>query len=129
MSVQENKEFIRKYLEDISGKPKPAELLQKYMTDQDLIDHILASEIAIPNYRIEIEEMIAEGDLVSVRARTRGFHNGPLGGIPPTGKEVNLPFFITYHVIDGKIVDHWMTRDNTALFQQLGISQLEGTDA
>jgi predicted ester cyclase len=128
MSIQKNKEFIRRYLEDVSGKPKPEELLRKYITDETLIEHILTSEAAFPMYKIEVEEMITEGDLVSVRGLMSGTHLGPFMGIPGTGKSFCLPSFVTYRVVAGKIVDHWMKIDEadvTDLLGQLGITQAQ----
>jgi predicted ester cyclase len=121
MSASENKEFIRKFLEEVSGKPKPVELLQKYITDQTLIDHIIASEAAFPLYALEVDEMIAEGDLVAIRSRHKGVNNGSFMGYPPTGRETDIPGFVTYRIVGGKIVDHWMTFDSAILFRQLGI--------
>jgi predicted ester cyclase len=43
-------------------------------------------------------------------------------GIPPTGKEVSVPFIITYRIAEGKIVQHWMSFDRMALMEQLGVA-------
>jgi hypothetical protein len=40
MNAQENKEFIRKYFEALSGKSKPPELVDQYVAEQLLKDHI-----------------------------------------------------------------------------------------
>lgn len=121
MSAQENKDFVRRYLEAISGKPKPESVVNLYVSEQPLKDHIAMGEAAFPLYTFDIEEMIAEGDLVSVRGRTRGTHKGPFMGIPPTGKSFDVPIFITYRVAGGKIVDHWMLLDTATMMQQLGV--------
>ncbi len=128
MSIQENKEFIRRYLEDVSSKPKTEELLRKYIIDETLIEHILTSEAAFPMYKIEVEEMITEGDLVSVRGLMSGTHLGPFMDILGTGKSFCLPTFVTYRVVAGKIVDHWMKLDEAdiaELLRQLGIPQAQ----
>ena len=121
MTVEENKTFIRRYVEAITGKPKPEEVVRLFVVDETLIDHIRVAEEAFPLYRLDIEEMIAEGDLVAIRARHRGVHRGPFMGIPPTGNEIDVPGFITYRIVDGKIVDHWMLADNLLMMQQLGV--------
>jgi predicted SnoaL-like aldol condensation-catalyzing enzyme len=121
MSVQENKEFVRRYIEAISGKPKPESVQNLYVAEQPLKDHIAVAEEAFPLYAYEIEEMIAEGDLVSLRGRIRGTHKGSFMGVPPTGKSIDVPIFITYRIAGGKIVDHWMLVDNAAVMQQLGL--------
>jgi hypothetical protein len=40
MNAQENKEFVRKYFEALSGKPKPPELVDQFVVEQLLKDHI-----------------------------------------------------------------------------------------
>ena len=123
MSITENKELVLRYLEAINKHPKPLELLQEYLADQPLMDHILYAEQAFPLYWLEVDEMIAEGDLISLRFRLCGVHQGEFMGIPATGKELNVPGFLTYRIAGGKIVEHWMMMDNALMMQQLGVSQ------
>jgi len=123
MSITANKELVRQYLDAINRKPKTIDVLQQYLTDQELIDHIVVAELAFPLYWLEVDEMIAEGDLVSLRVKMRGVHRGEFMGIPPTGKEIIIPGFLTYRIVNGKIADHWMMMDNNLMLQQLGASQ------
>lgn len=128
MTTQGNKEFIRKYFEALSGKPKPPELVDEYVAEQPLKDHIAMNEAAFPNYELRIEQMIAEDDLVAVIGRASGTHQGPFMGMPPTGKSWDVPLHITYRVKDGKIIEHWLVLDTVAFMQQLGmIPSNEGT--
>jgi hypothetical protein len=121
MSHEENKEFIRRYLDAINGKPKPESVLRLFIAEQPLIDHILTAEASWPLYGIDSEEMVAEGDLVSLRGKVRGVQNGPFMGLPSSGKPVDFAIFITYKVQGGKIVDHWMLTDNMTMMQQMGL--------
>ena len=100
MSVQENKAFVRRYLEALSGKDKPRALQDEYIaeSDEELKDHIIFFEASFPHYEVIADDMIAEGDKVAVLARFRGKHKGELLGIAPTGKEVDVAFAITYRV-------------------------------
>jgi predicted ester cyclase len=128
MTTQENKEFIRAYFAAISGKPKSLALVDQYVAEQPLKDHILMNEAAFPGYALSIEQMIAEDDLVSVIGRASGTHKGPFMGVPPTGKSWDVPLHITYRLKDGKIVEHWLVLDTAAFMQQLGmIPSNEGT--
>jgi predicted ester cyclase len=120
MSVEENKAFVQRYLNAVSGKPKTDEVMRLFIAEEPLIEHIRTAEEAFPLYRLDVDEMIAESDLVSVRGHVRGVHRGPFMGMPPSGKEVDFPIFITYRIAGGKIVDHWMLTDNMLLMQQLG---------
>ncbi len=121
MSTAENKEFLRRYLEALSGKPKPASVVDQFVAEQPLKDHIAGAEAGFPEYVLEAVEMIAEGDKVAVKARLKGTHLGPYNGIPATGREVDFLFHITYQIRDGKIIDHWMLVDGVEFMQQLGV--------
>ena len=65
--------------------------------------------------------MTAEENKVIVRARLTGTHLGDFNGIPPTNKEVDFPFAISYTIKDEKIIDHWLIADQMILMEQLGI--------
>jgi predicted ester cyclase len=121
MNAQESKDFIRKYFEALSGKTKTPELVDQYVAEQPLKDHIAMNEAAFPGYELEVERMIAEDDLVAVIGRAKGTHTGLFMGMPPTGKSWDVPIHITYRIEDGKIVDHWMVIDTASFMQQLGM--------
>ena len=128
MNTQENTDFIRRYLEALSGKPKTPELVDQYVAEQSLKDHIAMNEAAFSGYEMRIEGMIAEDDLVSVIGRATGTHRGSFMGMPPTGKSWDVPIHITYRIEGGKIVEHWMVIDTAAFMRQLGmIPSNEGT--
>jgi predicted ester cyclase len=122
-STTENKAFVRRYLDAISGKEKPAALVDQYIAaaDQLLKDHIVGGEIGFPRYELIADEMLAEDDRVMVRFTFRGTHKGEFVGISATGKTVAVPGVIIYRIADGKIIDHWMLMDNMAMMQQLGV--------
>jgi len=119
--IKENKEFIIRYFNDMSGVVKTEELSRQYMTDENLIEHINFFETAFPKYELFIDELIGEGDKVLVRARLSGCHTGEFNGTPPTHKVVDLPFVIRYTISDQKIVDHWLIADQFLMMEQLGI--------
>ena len=126
MSNQENKTLIRRYFAALSGKAKPAATVADYTTDEELKQHIAFFEAAFPRYELLADDMIAEGDQVVVRARFRGTHNGEMMGIPPTGKQADVPFIIIYRIAEDKIVEHWMSVNQLELLQQLGVAPVMG---
>jgi predicted ester cyclase len=117
----DNKTFIRTVYEALSGKDKPKTLVETYIADEALKEHVVIFEAAFPRYIILAEDMIAEGDKVAVRVRFQGVHRGELMGIPATGKGVDLPFQIIYQIAGGKIAQHWMSVDQMSLMKQLGV--------
>ena len=121
MSTEDNKTFIRRYFEALSGKDKATAVVNRYVSDEELKHHIAFYEAAFPNYELIAEDMIAEGDKVVVRSTFRGTHKGDLMGIAPTGKQVTMPLMLIYRIADDKIVEHWMQADALGMLQQLGV--------
>ncbi len=126
-TIAENKEFVIRYLNALSGKPKPESMLREYLDDEELIEHILASEISFPEYELIAEDILAEGDLVAIRGRLVGIHKGDFMGIPPTGRKIDLELFVNYRIANGKIVDHWMILDSAVMMEQLGVELVKQT--
>ena len=122
MSAQENKAFIGRYLKALSGQDKPPEVVDQYVSDSDqgLKEHIAFFEAAFPRYELIADDMVAEGDKVTVRATFTGTHEGDLMGLAPTHKTATVPIMLIYRIADDKIVKHWMVADQMSLMQQLG---------
>jgi predicted ester cyclase len=121
MSTEANKDFIRKYFEALSGKPKPPAVLDEFMTDKDLKKHIIETETAFPEYELVAEDVIAEGDKVVVRASLKAVHTGDMMGIPPTGKTVNGMGIVIYQIKNDKIEKSWISFDRMSMMEQLGL--------
>ena len=66
-----------------------------------------------------IEDILAEGDRVVVRAKMSGTHEGDFMGIPATGKRIDVPFADFVRFEGGKIVEHWSVTDTGAMMEQL----------
>ena len=76
---------------------------------------------AFPDFRLSIDDLLADGDQVVLRWTFTGTHRGPLAGIAASGNAVNLPRGIaTFHLDGGKVDQGYMTWDKYALLQQLG---------
>lgn len=123
MSTTNNKAFVRRYLDAINGKDKPAVLVDQFISDADAIlkQHIAGFEAGFPHYELKVEDLFGEEDKVAVRFIFHGVQKGEFMGIPATHKEVNVPGIILYRIAEGKIVDHWMQVDAMMLMQQLGV--------
>ncbi len=118
-SAEENKAFIREFIESISGQEKTPELVTSRATSEALIQHIAAIEAAFPRYELIIEDMIAEGNKVAARLRGRATHEGEFAGIAPTGRQVEFDAIAIYQFEDGMITDFWIQADMMSLMQQL----------
>ena len=125
-NLQKNKELVIDYFNAISGVKKTRELLEKYISDKHLIEHIEFFDSVFPAYELYADEMLAEGNRVVVRARAQGRHEGELNGIPPTYKNVEFPFSIGYEIGNNKIISHWLIADQMVLMEQLGVMNAVG---
>jgi predicted ester cyclase len=76
---------------------------------------------AFGDLRFEVEDEIAEGDKVVQRAIMSGRHTGPLAGREPTGREFAVRHVYIWRIADGKIAEHWGSRDDLGLLGQLGL--------
>jgi steroid delta-isomerase-like uncharacterized protein len=83
-----------------------------------------------PDYHYDIEEMIAQGDSVALRCKVSGTHRGMgklpvnggmLVGVEPTQKHFEIQHIHWFNLRDGKIVDHYATRNDIGMMQQLGL--------
>lgn len=113
------------------------ELLDELLTD-DFVDHeappgtpdgrdapkAMLSELrrGFPDLRVIVEDMIAEGDRIAVRARMTGTHQGDYMGIPATGNTVDVAVFDVMQFRDGRISQHWGVTDAMAMMQQMGVA-------
>jgi steroid delta-isomerase-like uncharacterized protein len=66
---------------------------------------------AFPDLVVEIQEMIAERDLVVTRKTLHGTHRETFMGIPASNKKVSLPVIDIIRIQDGQYVEHWGMRD------------------
>jgi predicted ester cyclase len=73
---------------------------------------------------LTIEDTVSQGDRVAMRFRLSGTQSGPVMGIAPTGKKVNITGTGIFKVVDGKATDNWVNFDALGLLQQLGAVQL-----
>lgn len=80
----------------------------------------------VEGFRMNIEEIMAEGDRVTVRATVSGKHTGELMGIPATGKDLNVPLADYFRVQGGKVAEHWGVMDSGTMLMQMGIVKMPG---
>lgn len=74
---------------------------------------------AFPDLRIELEDVIAEGDMVAIRWKTTFTHLGDHLGFPASGKKETLCGSSFIRVEGDKILKGWNQMDLEALFQRL----------
>jgi predicted ester cyclase len=77
---------------------------------------------AVPDRRVTIEDIIAEGDRVVVRARLTGTNRGGFewAGVPPNLNRIDMEYISIYRIEGGKIVECWAINDMMTLTRQIG---------
>ena len=70
---------------------------------------------AFPDFTLTVEDMVAEGDKVTVRHTGTGTHEGEFMGMPATGKSITIPGIDILRVKDGKVVEHGGLTDMSAM--------------
>ena len=140
MSSDANKHVVRAYVETVFNHQQ-LERAHEFVA-ADYLDHAALPGQApglagakhkwamflagLPDLRVTIEELVAEGDKVAVRRSYEGTHQGELLGIPPTGKQVRIGGISIIWLADGKLAEQWEQLDRLALLQQLGVLPTPG---
>ena len=83
-------------------------------------EFIKADRKSIPDQKLIVKMLIAEGDLVAFWCTYTGTQTGQMGPFPPTGKTAELDFSGVHRVENGKVVETWVTWDNITILSQLG---------
>ena len=79
---------------------------------------------AFPDVRIQVDDVIAEGDKVAVRWSGSGTHQGDSLGFAATGTGVQFAGMTIVRVENGKLVEGWNLFDQLGMLQQLGVVNL-----
>ncbi len=74
---------------------------------------------AFPDLKVQIHDMLAEGDKVTTRKSFHATHRGEFFGILPTGKSVVMEVIDIIELRNGKYIGHWGIFDLHGLMTQL----------
>ena len=75
---------------------------------------------AVPDLRVEVQEMLIVGDRVVGRLRFSGHYSGTFQGKAGDGRPVDFIATDIYRIAGGRIAENWHLEDNLTLLQQLG---------
>ena len=78
---------------------------------------------AYSDFRLEVADLVVDGDMVWARNVGSGTNDGPFMGHPPTGRSMRIEVFDVVRVRDGKIVEHWGVPDRLGALFQLGLAR------
>jgi steroid delta-isomerase-like uncharacterized protein len=135
MTVEANKELVRRFYEELWNRGNLA--AAEEIVAQDYVRHDLrpgdappgpAGQMAIaerfraafPDLRLEVEAVVAEGDLVVARWTISGTHTGPWGNVLATHRAVSFAGVNFFRMAHSKIAEIWNVRDDLGLREQIG---------
>jgi predicted ester cyclase len=134
MGIEENKKTLQRYFDELMNDgdySKVNEIIHEDFSgsggggikgieaQKQQRDYMYS---AVPDGRVEILEMIAEGDKIAVFQEVKGTLTGVFQGIKGKGQPIDRVWACIYEFKDGKVI-RGLTRiviDNLSFFQQVG---------
>jgi steroid delta-isomerase-like uncharacterized protein len=121
VTLEGNKALIRRMFEEVIPAGDPTAMRE--IVTADFVDHdpmpgqpagvegaeyvVSTMNVAYPDLRFSIDDLLAEADRVAMRWTLRGTNRGPMLGRPPTGQPVELSATIIWRIQDGKVAERW----------------------
>lgn len=75
---------------------------------------------AFPDIYVTVEDVAGEDEKVYCRFTTRGTHDGPLMGVPPSGKQVTIHEMSCHRLVGGRVVESWIGDNVPNILHQIG---------
>jgi len=136
----ENKALVRRWFEEVWNQGRAASIDE--MLASDAAVHGLGPSLrgpsefkpfqamyrgAFPDIDLQVDDVLAECDLVAARWSGVGTHQGDGLGFMATSKRAQFKGLTIVRVRDGKIVEGWNSFDQLGMLQQLGVVTLPGS--
>lgn len=132
----QNKTTARRVVEEIlsQGKFQVADKIYA----KDFVNHGLYRNAALqvdqaaarwekehlPDLKVTVDLMVAEGDLVTVMWTFRGTNSVPIGSLLATGVRIEVRGITVWRIVDGTIRDEWTSFDELRIVREI-VSQLK----
>ena len=134
MTPEENRALVVRYVEEVWNRGN-VEALDEFVSPDYVLQETPEAEpirgpeglrvyvrslwAAFPDQRLQIDEMVAEGDLVAWRWTMTGTHEGPFLGIQATGRGVRTTGIAMYRICARQIVERHGEVDILGLLEQI----------
>ena len=135
MAIEQNKATARRWSEDLWGRGHLAVADEVIAPDyvrhdpgdpfpargpEDVKRIVAMLRAMLPDLRIDVEDLVAEGDMVVSRYTATATNTVEYMGMPPTGKVIRTPAIQMFRFANGKIAESWAARDDLGTLRQLG---------
>jgi predicted ester cyclase len=124
MSAEANKQLVRRVIAEVVNERNPDALDELAQGDFAELARRWISPFrsSFPDFRMEIVELVAEGDTVVGHFKCSGTHRGEWLGIAPTGRRFEgVDEIYIFHVEDGKLTSAIGVEDTLSRMRQLGV--------
>ena len=135
MSVQENKELVRRLIQEYNNQRNPEVvediLAPDYVGHQapattytkdrvrDFFEKVVPE--SFPDLEDTILQLVGEGDLVVARITRSLTFTGDWGNIPATNQNGSFQMCSVFRIADGQIAEQWLVLDGVTERKLLGI--------
>ena len=129
----QNKAVARSFFEDVLDTGKLEDYPKSHAPDfvahaegrlaslEEDISAAREQRKALPDMRVKVNHIVAEGDMVSVYWTASGKNTAPGWGIPATGKNVSVSGMTLFRFVGGLIQEEWSVFDQYSIMKQLGL--------
>ena len=121
---EQNKDVVRRLVDEVLNAGRLDVVDELYAPDlaPDVKRWIAPFRVSFPDMRMEIIDLIAEGDKVVGRFTCSGTHLGEWLGHAPTGRRFEAVDEVSIFRFEGsRIVEAWGIEDNLGRLEQLGL--------
>lgn len=141
MPVQETafaKDLVRRYLNDVFSHGD-FRVIDQYLAGEKftsgVVDLVTRWRTAFPDLRIDVEDVIVEGNKVVTEEEMSGTHTGTHRSsstglsVVATGRAVRWTRLAVRTLRDDRFVDGFWEEDEVGLLQQLGVLETPATES
>ena len=133
MSTEDNKALVRRFIEE-GWNQRNSGVFDELLAP-DYISHTPDGDFqglegykqlynayvtAFPDCHFTVDDLVAEGDKVSMSYTFTGTHDGQLQDVAPTGKRVTVSGVFVGRIVGGKAVEDRTVWDTLGLMRQIG---------
>lgn len=136
MSTEQNRAILRRRVEEIWNQGNLTVIDDLIADDfvsngqaigrEGFRQFVSTVRTAFPDLQFTVEDIVTEGDKVSVRYVGRGTQQGEFAGLPASGKRVQFTGIDIFRIADGQMAEEWLMYDQLGLLQQLGAIPVPG---
>ncbi|NMH92478.1 ester cyclase [Pseudonocardia bannensis] len=134
--ITRNKQLVEAFIQELFSKGD-LDAVDRYL-DPDFVNHdppfpgapdgpegmrqaAAMFRRALPDWHSEVNQLVAEDDIVVERFTAGGTHRGELMGAQPTGRTIVLAGVNMFRIDGDRILERWGRLDELGLLRQLGL--------